>query len=39
MGKSSESALVSYWKNDNPRVRARAFWALVKLVDSQNILI
>jgi hypothetical protein len=39
MGKSSESALVSYWKNDNPRVRARAFWALVKLVDSKNTLI
>ncbi len=36
MGKSAENALASYWKNDNPRVRARAFWALVKLVDAKK---
>ena len=31
MGAAAESALVDLWKNDNPRLRARALWLLGKI--------
>ena len=38
MGNASESELVKLYNSENPRMKARAFWALCKMFDGKNIL-
>lgn len=35
-GKSAETDLVKLWNSDNQRMKARAFWALCKIVDGKK---
>ena len=36
MGNASESELIKLWNSENPRMKARAFWALCKMFDGKK---
>ena len=36
MGNASENELVKLWNSENPRMKARAFWALSKMFDGKK---